>query len=729
MSKRRFAKLGKDTKIIRDRFRWVICQLDSLRKCLKLDALRKALKTLPKTLDDTYERILSNIDQEYKEDALKVFELLCFSARPMRLDEMVEVLAIDSSSDSRFSPEQRLPDPYDILTICSTLVSVTTAIRRLTPYETIRTQELRLAHFSVKEYFISDRLKKSSMCYYHITPSSANVSIAKACLAYLLHFETLTMLTAEFDHDFPFIRYAAEFWPWHYRSITDDADREAVDFLGLKLVESGNSCFINWLRIFDPDDPDTSESELDLNILTHRISSPLYYMSQQGVSGVLKILLKKGADVNAEGRRYGNALIAASFNGHEQVVRLLLGKGANLEARNGPYRNALVAASEKGDEGVARILLEDGANVNAADRACCYALSTASFYGHEKFVGLLLEKGVNVNAECQPYGNNALSSASHRGHEGMVRLLLEKGANVNVEDREYDYALSVASYGGHEGIVRLLLEKGASGDAEGGTYGHVLSAAASNKNGKGLVQWLIEKGADINAEGEKYSSALLAASYHGHEGMVRFLLELGADVNAESQRHGNALSAASYRGHKEVVGLLLEKRANIDAECRVYGNALSAASYSGHKEVVGLLLEEGANINTDGEEKSNALSAASYSGQKEVVQLLLEDGADVNAQSGSALRAAMEKCQEPVIRLLLENQADIHLVFHKDGEVLQRISVDDQEAVTKLLLRTAYLASKKIKTKASWNRTRWALYEKERESLEALYRAKDKKGT
>ena len=38
-----------------------MCQLDALRKCLKLDALRKALNSLPKTLDDTYSRILSDL--------------------------------------------------------------------------------------------------------------------------------------------------------------------------------------------------------------------------------------------------------------------------------------------------------------------------------------------------------------------------------------------------------------------------------------------------------------------------------------------------------------------------------------------------------------------------------------------------------------------------------------------------------------------------------------------
>jgi hypothetical protein len=40
------------------RFRWAVCQLDTLRACKKVSAVRKALAQLPKTLDETYARIL-----------------------------------------------------------------------------------------------------------------------------------------------------------------------------------------------------------------------------------------------------------------------------------------------------------------------------------------------------------------------------------------------------------------------------------------------------------------------------------------------------------------------------------------------------------------------------------------------------------------------------------------------------------------------------------------------
>jgi ankyrin repeat protein len=43
---------------------------------------------------------------------------------------------------------------------------------------------------------------------------------------------------------------------------------------------------------------------------------------------VVRLLLDKGAEVNAQGGRYGNALQAASDGGHEEVVKMLVAWGA-----------------------------------------------------------------------------------------------------------------------------------------------------------------------------------------------------------------------------------------------------------------------------------------------------------------------------------------------------------------------------------------------------------------
>jgi hypothetical protein len=85
--------------------------------------LKRQLKSLPKTLDATYDRILLDIDDEDRDDAKKVLQWLAFSCRPLALEEVTEVLVVNLD-DGSLEEDERLRDPYDILTICSSLVKI-----------------------------------------------------------------------------------------------------------------------------------------------------------------------------------------------------------------------------------------------------------------------------------------------------------------------------------------------------------------------------------------------------------------------------------------------------------------------------------------------------------------------------------------------------------------------------------------------------------------------------
>lgn len=143
----------------------------------------------------------------------------------------------------------------------------------------------------------------------------------------------------------------------------------------------------------------------------------------------------------------------------ETIVKLLLAKGADVNAQG--YGNALQAASSHGHENIHRLLLEKGAGLRTLPR---YALQTASSSGNERVVKLLLKMGVDVNGHSGHYYGTALQEASSHGHETVVKLLLGQGAHVNAQGGQYGNVLQAASVCGHENIVKLLLEK----DAQGG---------------------------------------------------------------------------------------------------------------------------------------------------------------------------------------------------------------------------------------------------------------------
>jgi hypothetical protein len=88
--------------------------------------LRKSLATLPQTLDQTYDRILCAISDEYSDYAMRILKWLTFSARPLSIEEVAEAVAIDVARDPAFDRDEVLEDPLEAMNICSSLVTVTT---------------------------------------------------------------------------------------------------------------------------------------------------------------------------------------------------------------------------------------------------------------------------------------------------------------------------------------------------------------------------------------------------------------------------------------------------------------------------------------------------------------------------------------------------------------------------------------------------------------------------
>ena len=105
------------------RFRWVVLQLAELAKCSSRYEIDKQLAKLPKGLDEIYNRILKNIDENHRADTRIFLQWLAFCKRPMAIEEIAETITADLSDKYPvFNPDKRYADPRDVLVRCSSLV-------------------------------------------------------------------------------------------------------------------------------------------------------------------------------------------------------------------------------------------------------------------------------------------------------------------------------------------------------------------------------------------------------------------------------------------------------------------------------------------------------------------------------------------------------------------------------------------------------------------------------
>ena len=128
----------------------------------------------------------------------------------------------------------------------------------------------------------------------------------------------------------------------------------------------------------------------------------LHYAAKGNSAEVVKVLIAKGADVNAK-NEYGETPLhwAAEANAAE-IAKMLIAKGAEVNAKSKRGSTPLhFAASENAAE-VAKVLIAKGAEVNAKSRHGDTPLDIARKRGNSEVAKLLADK-----AQAAPKGTEA----------------------------------------------------------------------------------------------------------------------------------------------------------------------------------------------------------------------------------------------------------------------------------------------------------------------------------
>jgi hypothetical protein len=194
-------------------------QLKALRP-MRPNTIQKALQSLPKDLDESYERILEKINPLNSQEALSALRWISFATRPLFIEELIEVCAINLDEDPEFDVAERY-EPRDILDLLPGLIIINPPLK-LAEHPIYKTHVVTFSHFSVQEYLLGRRIVSSPAKLYKLDIRISNHFIARCCLAYLLCCNSFELR----KEDYPLRHYAWDYWAWHTVSDVGKSNQE-----------------------------------------------------------------------------------------------------------------------------------------------------------------------------------------------------------------------------------------------------------------------------------------------------------------------------------------------------------------------------------------------------------------------------------------------------------------------------------------------------------------------
>jgi ankyrin repeat protein len=412
----------------------------------------------------------------------------------------------------------------------------------------------------------------------------------------------------------------------------------------------------------------------------------MYAAIRSGDTAAVSRLLQDGADVNMKDRRGGaTPLMNAAAVGSIEAMRLLIEKGADVNARSAGSATALMWAAT--NLAKVELLADKGADVNAASELGHTPLMLAAMSDNSSaIVRLLLARGADPKPVAKADRVTALIAATRGNDLGSIRQLAASG-DVNAADLAGMTPLMNAAGHGDLAAVKLLLAGGANVNAVSappgtvpgshvkngiiqiGTLTPLLLAIASGGSAE-VVNTLIAAGADVNAKDARGLTALMTAvaTDHGDPAIVRALVAKGADLAATDISGETALDWARKAGDTADAAML--KRAGAPAAKPAAIELPAAAPVAPHQAVQrgiavlertsGTFFERGACGACHAQNVTDiAVMAAKRRGLSVDTSIAMQRAGGAAAQFGSLATQLLERMDGPVVDILTYTLAQL----------------------------------------------------------------------